>query len=143
MPQIAPASSSLNWRRREKHQDAAETASGSCTSTASRCIDAAHTLQGRLFNIVGKNFLGKFLRESRPTRRSACTPVTTRSTRIAEYLTWVEIVRREMRFLDLGDAKRNRDLMERLTGIQSRVPARRHPPTSSRSSAAGSGRSPR
>ena len=37
---------------------------------------------------------------------------------VAEYMTWVEIVRRELRFLDVGDEDRNRQLLARLTKTQ-------------------------
>lgn len=36
---------------------------------------------------------------------------------VAEYLGWVEILRRGVQFLDLGDVRRNQLLVERLEAI--------------------------
>jgi hypothetical protein len=79
-------------------------------------LDATHTLQGRLFNIMAKNFLGTYLNHPYPEERRYARDYTVYA--IAEYLCWVEILRRELRFHDLGDVQRNRELLERLTSIQ-------------------------
>jgi hypothetical protein len=103
--------------RRRKQEDAAETAERILHQYREPLIDAANTLQGRLYNIMQQNFLGKFyVNQTDQAERTYARDYTVYA--IAEYLTWVEILRREMRFQDLGDTKRNRDLMERLTSIQ-------------------------
>jgi hypothetical protein len=103
--------------RRRKQEDAAETAERILNQYRDPLIDAAHTLQGRLFNIAAQGFLGKFyLQESNEDDKRYARDYTVYA--IAEYLCWVEIVRREMRFHDLGDTQRHRDLMARLTSIQ-------------------------
>jgi len=103
--------------RQRKKEDAAETAERILHQYREPLVDAANTLQGRLYNIMEKNFLGKFYTaETNQTQRDYARDYTVYA--IAEYLTWVEILRREMRFQDLGDLKRNQDLMERLTSIQ-------------------------
>jgi len=79
-------------------------------------LDAAHTLQGRLFNIIAKDYLVAYLNHPDPEERRYARDYTVFA--IAEYLCWVEILRRELRFHDLGDVEQNRKLMERLTGIQ-------------------------
>ena len=48
--------------------------SGSSSSTATRSCDAAHTLQGRLFNIVAQGFLGKAYGERRRRVRAPLCP---------------------------------------------------------------------
>lgn len=103
--------------RQRKKEDAAETAERILHQYREPLVDAANTLQGRLYNIMEKNFLGKFYTtETDQMQRDYARDYTVYA--IAEYLTWVEILRREMRFQDLGDLKRNQDLMERLTSIQ-------------------------
>jgi hypothetical protein len=103
--------------RRRKLEDASERAERILHQYREPLIDAAHTLQGRLLNIMKKNFLRTFyVNETDEALRAYARDYTVYA--IAEYLTWVEVLRREMRFQDLGDAKRNRDLMERLTSIQ-------------------------
>jgi hypothetical protein len=79
-------------------------------------LDAAHTLQGRLFNIMEKAYLQGYLNHPDPEERRYARDYTVFA--IAEYLCWVEILRRELRFHDLGDIEQNRKLMERLTSIQ-------------------------
>jgi hypothetical protein len=103
--------------RQRKQEDAAETAERILNQYRDPLVDAAHTLQGRLYNIVAQNFLGKFyLQESNEDDKLYARDYTVYA--IAEYLCWVEIMRREMRFHDLGDTQRHRDLMARLTSIQ-------------------------
>jgi hypothetical protein len=75
-------------------------------------LDAANTLQGRLYNVVGDNYFGRYLHCGDPDEERYARYYTVFA--IAEYLCWVEIVRRELRFLDLGDIKRNRKLLEQL-----------------------------
>jgi hypothetical protein len=79
-------------------------------------LDAAHTLQGRLFNIIAQSYLSRYLHSGNAEQERYARDYTVYA--IADYLCWVEILRRELRFLDLGDIKRNRDLMELLTHIQ-------------------------
>jgi hypothetical protein len=102
--------------RRRKQEDAAETAERILRLYRDPLLDAAHTLQGRFYNIMAQNYLGRFLHHPDPDERRYARDYTVYA--IAEYLCWVEILRRELRFLDLGDVKRNRDLNERLTSIQ-------------------------
>ncbi|MFJ4920309.1 hypothetical protein [Streptomyces sp. NPDC088725] len=87
---------------------------------------AAFDLQSRLFNILhghaldssggpGKGFITAFLtdgtaEEAEYVRRSTVFV-------LAEYLGWVEILRRDVRFLDLGRTATNRDVMVKISDI--------------------------
>jgi hypothetical protein len=78
-------------------------------------LRAAFDLQSRIYNIVGQKFLARYLNEGEPGDQDyAC-----RNTMfvMAEYLGWVEILRRGVQFLDLGDVRRNQLLVERLEAI--------------------------
>lgn len=78
-------------------------------------LRAAFDLQSRIYNIVEQAFLVRYLQRGSPTEQEyAC-----RNTMfvLAEYLGWVEILRRGVQFLDLGDVRRNRQLVERLEAI--------------------------
>ena len=103
-------------------------------------LDAAHTLQGRLFNIMAQDFLGAYLNHPDPDERRYARDYTVYA--IAEYLCWVEILRRELRFHDLGDVA----AQPGSPASGSRASSTRSSATtcrgSSRSSAVGSGRSP-
>ena len=78
-------------------------------------LRAAFDLQSRIYNIVGQRFLVRYLQRGDPANQEyAC-----RNTMfvVAEYLGWVEILRRGVQFLDLGDVRRNQLLVERLEAI--------------------------
>lgn len=71
-------------------------------------------LQSRLYDIHQQNFLGYSYNKSPLIKKYA---VTNTLFVIAEYLEWVEILRREIQFLDLGSSEQNRRLTERLNAI--------------------------
>ncbi len=80
---------------------------------------AAFDLQSRLYNILHgyevtrrpgqKGFLQAFLVEG--TERQADYVKKSTAFLFAEYLGWVEIFRRDLQFLDLGDSQANRQIM--------------------------------
>ena len=77
-------------------------------------LKAAYDLQSRLYNIVNHNFLLDYYHS--PDYKDYAIHSTLYV--IAEYLAWVEILRREIQFLDLGDVEMNRrleDLMYRIS----------------------------
>ncbi|MBW4582393.1 MAG: hypothetical protein KME42_22725 [Tildeniella nuda ZEHNDER 1965/U140] len=77
-------------------------------------LRSAIDLQSRLYNIHQKRFLERFYHES-PSTQSYALYNTLYV--VAEYLGWVEILRREIQFLDLGDLELNRRLSELLASI--------------------------
>jgi hypothetical protein len=86
---------------------------------------AAFDLQSRIYNILrgfepsrrpySKGFLQAFLLEG--TERQANYVRRSTAFVFAEYLGWVEIFRRDLQFLDLGDSKTNRRTMFLLSTI--------------------------
>ena len=78
-------------------------------------VESAYALQSRLFNIVKQNYFGKYLRcgDSAEERYARDYTIFV----IAEYLCWVEILRRDLRFLDSGNVQRNRALLSQLDRI--------------------------
>ncbi|KAM3100014.1 hypothetical protein ACKFKG_02130 [Phormidesmis sp. 146-35] len=77
-------------------------------------LRSAIDLQSRLYNIHQSRFLERFYLRS-PSAQSYAMHNTLYV--VAEYLGWVEILRREVQFLDLGDLERNRRLSELLVSI--------------------------
>ena len=79
-------------------------------------LHAATDLQGRLWNIVRGRLLQVYGRGSDEQRR-----YTIESTLFvfAEYLGWVEALRREVQFLDIGGDASNRQLQDLLESISS------------------------
>lgn len=102
--------------RRKKQEDAAEIARRILHRYRDPLLDAAQTLQSRSFNIVANGYLGSYLNCDDPEQRAYARRYTVFA--VAEYMTWVEIVRRELRFLDVGDEDSNRQLLSRLTQTQ-------------------------
>src|SRR5215218_8330161 len=68
-------------------------------------IGAVFDLQSRLYNVVAKDFLVRYCHGDGAGSREYAVENTLYV--LAEYLGWVEIVRREIRFLDLGDELAN------------------------------------
>jgi hypothetical protein len=99
-------------------QREAESREAQTTALMSRYRDpllrSAIDLQSRLYNIHQNRFLERFYRES-PSAQGYALYNTLYV--VAEYLGWVEILRREIQFLDLGDLERNRRLSELLASI--------------------------
>jgi hypothetical protein len=102
--------------RRKRHEEQQEVAERILGQYRDPLLDAANTLQARLFNIVAQRYLERYLHCGNPDEERYARDYTVFA--IAEYLCWVEILRRELRFLDLGDVKRNRRLLAHLTRTQ-------------------------
>jgi len=77
-------------------------------------LRSAIDLQSRLFNIHQQEFL-QYAYQRSPADKDYAIQNTLYV--IAEYLGWVEILRREVQFLDLGDLETNRRLSELLFNI--------------------------
>ncbi len=71
-------------------------------------INAAYELQSRIFNILRLNFLDKFY--IRGNEREKQYAVENTIYVIAQYLGWIEIIRREIQFLDLGELETTKKL---------------------------------
>jgi hypothetical protein len=79
-------------------------------------LHSAFELQSRLYNIAKLEFLDNYHRDGKPDEKAYAVDNTLYV--IGEYLGWVEIMRREVRFLDLGDELKNRDWNECLLGVR-------------------------
>src|SRR5262249_32616607 len=88
--------------RQRKQEDASEQARLLLHQYRDPLLDAAHTLQGRLFNIIAQRYLVTYFDDDVEEYERAYARDYT-AFAIAEYLCWVEIVRRELRFRDFGD----------------------------------------
>jgi hypothetical protein len=85
---------------------------------------AVHDLRSRVRTILDEEFLDRYLVDAEdPILGSGdafMRPYARRHTMfvLAQYLGWVEILRRDVGFLDLGDRTRNRQLVELLSVIR-------------------------
>ena len=71
-------------------------------------INAAHELQGRLFNLLRLKFLTHFYLNGNEREKQYAVENTLYV--IAQYLGWTEIIRREVQFLDLGEMEPTKQL---------------------------------
>ena len=78
-------------------------------------LRAAFDLQSRIYNILVHRFMVRYGAEGRDHERQYARTNTVFL--FAEYFGWVEILRRDVQFLDLGDVERNHLLVERLESI--------------------------
>lgn len=102
----------------QKDESKAEQAEAILSLYREPLLRAAHNLQSRLYNVVDMRFLATYLHcgDSELQRYARDHTVYV----LAEYLCWVEIVRRDLRFLDLGTDPRNQKFVE-LIDISQRV----------------------
>ncbi|MBM0255480.1 hypothetical protein [Micromonospora sp. 4G55] len=73
---------------------------------------AAHSLQSRLFNAISRNFLTTYLHGGDPEEERYVRDNTVYV--LAEYLAWLEIIRRDQRFLDIGDVEGTKEFFARI-----------------------------
>ena len=78
---------------------------------------AANSLQSRLHNGINGDYLHGFLYCGDPEEERYARHFTVYT--LAEYFCWVEIIRRELRFLDLGDETQTRTFNAHLERISS------------------------
>jgi hypothetical protein len=77
---------------------------------------ASFDLQGRLFNILRQGLIHVYHDNGTPREREYVLNST--SYFVAQYFGWIEIIRREIQFLDLGDIEATRELNHRLDSIR-------------------------
>jgi hypothetical protein len=80
-------------------------------------LQASFDLQSRIYNIAEQGFLGRHYIAGTDATREYARENTLYV--LAEYLGWVEILRREVRFMELGDEVANRDWATRLAAVRS------------------------
>src|SRR5215831_2605357 len=102
--------------KQKKEDDAAEIAKRILHQYRDPLLDAAQTLQSRAANIVANDYLSRYLHCGIADEEQYARDYTVFA--FAEYLCWVEIVHRELRFLDVGDIDRNRQLLALLNKTQ-------------------------
>jgi hypothetical protein len=111
---VARLNSELEERRRARTKE--EQAAEVRARYRDPLLGAAFDLQSRLFNIVATGFLVRYCGEEDETSRNYAVENTLYV--LAEYLGWVEIVRREIRFLDLGEEPANRQWVMTLERVR-------------------------
>jgi hypothetical protein len=79
-------------------------------------LSAAFDLQSRLYNIAEQRFLERYLTAGDDNSRAYA--VDNSLYVIAEYLAWVEIIRREIRFLDVGEETANARWMQAMERVR-------------------------
>lgn len=80
-------------------------------------LRSAFDLQSRLWNIMSQGFLDVYYLNGSKSQRTYAIENTLYV--IGEFLAWVEIVRREIQFVDLGAEAKSRQLIDRIDEIRS------------------------
>ena len=78
---------------------------------------AAFDLQSRIYNIIEQGLLDVYLLHGSKEQRAYVQHNT--AFLFAQYLAWVEVVRRSVYFLDLGGKRENRELVDHFSRISS------------------------
>ena len=73
---------------------------------------AAFHLQARIYNMVESGFVARHMSSVDPEERDYARASTLY--RVGDYFCWIEILRRDLQFLDLGDEQKTSELVERL-----------------------------
>ena len=76
---------------------------------------AAFHLQARIYNIVESGFVARHMGSADPEEHNYARSSTLY--RVGDYFGWIEILRRDLQFLDLGEQQRNAELVERLDAV--------------------------
>ncbi|WP_162908306.1 hypothetical protein [Allorhizocola rhizosphaerae] len=114
---MAQRSSKLEHRlQQERHRETkAEQTEEIISRYREPLLLAANSLQSRMHNAVGGDYLPRFLHCGDPEQERYARDFTVYT--VAEYLCWVEIIRRELRFLDLGTEERTREFNRHLETV--------------------------
>ncbi len=96
--------------REEADRSKAEKAEEILSKYREPLVHAAFELQSRLYNILKKNSLGRFYLNGTDRERDYIVESTLYV--IAQYFGWTEVIRREIQFLNLGEADATRKLMQ-------------------------------
>jgi hypothetical protein len=104
------------WSNRRSHeQTKAEQAAQLLSRYREPLLLAANSLQSRIFNVIRDDYLPVYLRSGDREQVDYARRFTVYA--LAEYLCWVEIIRRELRFLDLGAEAENREFTRLLLAV--------------------------
>jgi hypothetical protein len=100
----------------QRAQDKAEQAEAVLSRYREPLLLAAQNLHSRIYSIVRNKILSNYLHCGDPDLERYGRDYTVYV--LAEYLCWAEIIRRDLRFLDLGAEERNRELIRKMEDIQ-------------------------
>jgi hypothetical protein len=114
----AAAGISVVYSRRAARRDRLDEADNLARRFREPLLQASHDLQSRLFNIVRQDFLGRFRTGLDATTRDQAYALRNTAFVLAQYLGWVEVVRRESLYLDPRNQVQNRRIAECLEGVR-------------------------
>jgi hypothetical protein len=116
------------WSNRRSHeQTKAEQAAQLLSRYREPLLLAANSLQSRIYNVIRDDYLPVYLRSGDREQEDYARRFTVYT--LAEYLCWVEIIRRELRFLDLGAEEENREFTRLLLAVTNNLSDKSGPET--------------
>jgi hypothetical protein len=102
--------------QRDRERTKAETVESIVKRYRDPLLRASFDLQSRVYNIVRRRFIATYYGDERRDTTEYARENTLFV--IAEFLGWVEILRREVRFLDLGVETRNQEWVNHLAAVR-------------------------
>lgn len=111
----------------QREQSKAEQAAQLLSRYREPLLLAADSFQSRIFNAVRDDYLPVYLHCGDPEQEQYARRFTVYT--MAEYLCWVEIIRRELRFLDLGAEEENREFTRRMLAVTNTISSKVGPET--------------
>ncbi len=103
-------------QERDRERTKAEEVEELFTRYRDPLLRASFDLQSRMYNIVQRGFIETYYVDDRPDHKEYARENTLFV--LAEYLGWAEILRREVRFLDVGGEADNKVWVERLRAVR-------------------------
>jgi hypothetical protein len=115
--QLAMARRERLRKEAQEEQDRQERAEEVRSRYRDPLLNSAWALQSRIYNIVAKAMFGQPA-ENAPRRNGRSYAQESTLYVLAEFLGWLEILRREVQFLDLGDEEHTKRINRVLYGIR-------------------------
>lgn len=107
---------SFYGQARTRRLDAAERAEATLARYREPLVAAAFELQSRLFNILRQDFLGKYYVNGTDEQQEYAVKHTLYV--VGQFFGWIEILRRQIEFLNFGEVEETRDVSNRVLDIR-------------------------
>ena len=107
--------SALQLAAYKRKKEAEDEATQALRHNRDPMLRAVFDLQSRIYNIVAKEFLRRYWKAGDKEERTYALASTLWI--LGQYLGWVEILRREVQYLDIGSRVTNREVQRRLNDV--------------------------
>ncbi len=106
---------------RQGKQSRLERAEDLATRFREPLLQAASNLASRLYNIARQDFLGRFVTDGEASQQERDYAIRNTCYLFGQYLSWVEIIRRESQYMDPRSRENNRLIVQTLEHVRDRM----------------------